>query len=214
MSRSIAPGTISSAADLQHYLVKDAAAVDNDRAGGYAERRIHSEIYKRHAHVQAVVHSRSEAVVPYSISEVPLRSCYHMAGFLGANGPPVFDTAHYLQPDDQPDMLVRNEHLGAALAACFDGGNAVVLMHGHGFTAVAGSIESAVLRAMYTQKNATILASALSLRADTGLSTAGLKTLTHKEAGAAATTTESTIQRPWRLWVREVESSNLYSNEG
>lgn len=241
MSRSVAPGSISSVADLISYRIEDAEPLDQGAAKGYAERMIHSEIYKRHPHVGAVVHSHSEAVVPFSISQVPLRACYHMAPWLGtgSNGPnnaapPVFDVVDYLRPSDVPDMLVKSSHLGLALAKCFDGDNAVTLMRGHGMTLVAPNIESAVLRAVYTQKNASIQTTALLMQA--AYFGSGTRTHTAKDIGAAevnatttgegtdlhylspeesAAATEATlwsVQRPWDLWRKEVGACGLYSN--
>lgn len=79
MSRSMAPGTISSADDLIEYHVRDAEPVDsNTTVKGFAERHIHSEVYRRQEHVSAVVHSHAESVIPYTVTGVPLRPCYHM----------------------------------------------------------------------------------------------------------------------------------------
>ncbi|KAF3768637.1 hypothetical protein M406DRAFT_320930, partial [Cryphonectria parasitica EP155] len=83
MSKYIAPGTISSPDDLIIYYVDNAEPLDPSSTKGYSERHIHSEVYKRHRNVQAVIHSHAESVIPYTISGVPLRPCYHMAGFLG-----------------------------------------------------------------------------------------------------------------------------------
>jgi ribulose-5-phosphate 4-epimerase/fuculose-1-phosphate aldolase len=167
MSRNAAPGTISSPSDLIEYYVEDARPVDPNAAPGFLERCIHSECYKRYAQVRSVIHSHSEAVVPYTFSGVPLRACYHMAGFLGT-GVPVWDIADAQNPDDVNDLLVRNTHLGGSLAEAFgvngDGGkdtapqHVVVLMRGHGFTVLAGSMQDCVMRAVYTQKNAAIRA--------------------------------------------------------
>ncbi|KAF9888227.1 hypothetical protein FE257_009222 [Aspergillus nanangensis] len=245
MSRSVAPGSISSLADLVEYRVEDAEPLHHQAAKGYAERMIHSEIYKRHAHVQAVVHSHSEAVVPFTISEVPLKACYHMAPWLGIRAssgdggsgnaaPPVFDVAEHLRPGDVPDMLIRSSHLGLALSRSFDGGNVVTLMRGHGLTIVAPSIESAVLRAVYTQKNAAIQTTALLMQAayrgtgarmhaaaDTGSGEVhdnsvgmgdDLHYLSTEESAAATETTFWSVQRPWDLWCKEVESCGLYEN--
>lgn len=212
MSRSIAPGTVSSPEDLITYNVHDASPVGDTQTTGFIERMIHSETYKRHPHVQAVVHSHSEDVVAYSIAGVPLRACYHMAGFLGARGAPVFDIADHTGPEDLPNMLVCNAHLGAALAACFDDGNVVALMRGHGFTTVAGSIELAVLQAVYTKKNAIISTSALSIQAALSQGPRGLQYLSDREAEAAAKTNKGTAQRPWKLWVEEVRACRLYTN--
>jgi ribulose-5-phosphate 4-epimerase/fuculose-1-phosphate aldolase len=87
MSRYIAPGTISSPRDLVEYYVADASPVDPNAPGGYSERSIHSEILKRYPDVHCVIHSHSEAVLPYTFSHVPLQPCFHMAGFLGMCGP-------------------------------------------------------------------------------------------------------------------------------
>lgn len=166
MSRSIAPATVSSPEDLVEYSVANAEPLESDAPQGYQERYIHSEIYKRHETVQAVVHSHAESVLPYTISGVPLRPCYHMAGFLGLGGgsPAVYDADDFFQDGDIKDMLVRNEPLGEALAKCFDGGSVVALMRGHGFTAIGDSIEDVVVRAVYTSKNATIQTSAINLQ--------------------------------------------------
>ncbi|OLN97888.1 hypothetical protein CCHL11_02594 [Colletotrichum chlorophyti] len=215
MSFNIAPALVSSPEDLIAYRVEDAEPVDLGASEGYAERRIHSEIYKRHPQVNAVVHSHSEAVVPYTISGVPLRACTHMCGFLGSSGSPVFDTTDHLLKDDKHDLLVRTEHAGSALAAHFDDGNAVTLMRGHGFTVVGESIENVVMRAVYTQKNAQIQTTALMLRGATGMSVndgGGLKVLSDAECAASDQTTKWSIMRPWNLWIREVEASKLYVN--
>lgn len=212
MSRSIAPGTVSSPEDLVTYSVHDASPVEDTQAAGFIERMIHSETYKRHPHVQCVVHSHCEDVVAYSIAGVPFRACYHMAGFLGARGAPVFDIANHTGPEDVPNMLVCNTHLGAALASCFDDGTVVALMRGHGFTTVAGSIELAVLQAVYAKKNAVISTSALSIQAALSQKPRGLQYLGDREAEAAAEANSRTAQRPWKLWVEEVRACSLYTN--
>jgi ribulose-5-phosphate 4-epimerase/fuculose-1-phosphate aldolase len=68
MSQYIAPGTISSRSDLIEYWVENAEPVDPAAAKGYSERCIHSEVLRRFPEVNSVIHSHSEAVVPYSIS--------------------------------------------------------------------------------------------------------------------------------------------------
>ncbi|KAK5137320.1 hypothetical protein LTR08_000290 [Meristemomyces frigidus] len=173
MSRYIAPATISSERDLIEYYVDNAEPIDPNSPKGYSERCIHSEILKRFPDVRAVIHSHSEAVVPYSISGVPFRAAFHMAGFLGTEIP-VFDIGHHYKAGDRRDMLIRNTRFGAALASQFASagtGNtkqpthAVVLMRGHGFTVQGPSIMDVVLRSVYTQQNASIQTTALLTRA-------------------------------------------------
>lgn len=220
MSKFIAPGTISSPDDLIEYHVSNAEPLDPNATKGYAERHIHSEVYKRHADVQAVVHSHSDSVIPYTISGVPLRPCYHMAGFLGlgsGGSPAVYDAADFFQEGDVPDMLVRNSHLGEPLAACFDDGSVVALMRGHGLTIIGGGIEEVVSRAVYTMKNASIQTAALTMQmAFAGQSSKsgsdGLKYLNEDESKAATQMSKWSAQRPWKLWEREVEACGLYRN--
>ena len=51
----------------------DGEPVPGHKRPPYLERFIHSEIYAARPEVHAVVHSHDEAVLPYTISSVPLR---------------------------------------------------------------------------------------------------------------------------------------------
>lgn len=83
LSRSVAPALVSSPSDLVEYRIEDASPVRPDAAEGFKERCIHSEILKKYPGVNSVVHSHSEAVLPYTISGVEMRPCFPLAGFLG-----------------------------------------------------------------------------------------------------------------------------------
>lgn len=72
VSRLLAPALIASREDIEEYHVEDASPVKKEVPEGYAERFIHSELYKRYANVNSVIHSHSEAVIPFSISSVPV----------------------------------------------------------------------------------------------------------------------------------------------
>ncbi|KAL6249214.1 hypothetical protein RBB50_004277 [Rhinocladiella similis] len=219
MSRNAAPGTISSPRDLIEYRVEDAQPVNPNAAPGFLERCIHGECYKKYPSIQSVIHSHSEAVVPYSISGVSLRACYHMAGFLGTSVP-VWDIADAQKPGDVCDLLVRDTGLGSSLAAAFSGGDVsgdtpqsvVVLMRGHGFTVIAGSIQDCVMRAVYTQKNAMIQTTALTTRAADPSASGAVKYLSQQEVHDTTWSIRQSAHRPWGLWLREVEACGLYVN--
>jgi ribulose-5-phosphate 4-epimerase/fuculose-1-phosphate aldolase len=83
MPRNSSPALISTPDDLVEYNIEDASEVEKNAKPGYPERHIHSEIYKRFPAVNSVVHSHCSDVLPYCISEVPLKATIHMAGFLG-----------------------------------------------------------------------------------------------------------------------------------
>ncbi|TGJ79294.1 hypothetical protein E0Z10_g9474 [Xylaria hypoxylon] len=224
MSRNLAPALVSSPSDIVEYHVADASPVEPDAPNGFIERYIHSEIYKRFSDISTVVHSHSPAVIPYSISGVPLKASIHMAGFLG-DKVPVFDISEYYRGNDTQDLLVSDVRLGAALAAQFSAESSearnlpdysVTLMRSHGFTACAASIEAVVVQAIYTQLNAQVQSEALAIQhAYLGAKASSedeLSYLTPQQARDSYATISGTAQRPWDLWVREVEVSPLYVN--
>jgi ribulose-5-phosphate 4-epimerase/fuculose-1-phosphate aldolase len=124
LARSMAPALV--AADDIMELDLDGNALDQRSRTLYVERFIHSEIYKAHPAVKAIVHSHSPSIIPFGATAVPLRPIYHMSSFLGA-GVPIFEIREAGGP--ATDMLIRSPELGAALARRL-GHSAVVLMRG------------------------------------------------------------------------------------
>ncbi len=185
ISRSMAPALVTRADIIE--IGADCEPVDR-AAKPFLERFIHCEVYRGHPEVRAVVHSHAPAVIPFTTSKEPLRALYHMSGFLG-EGVPVFEIREHAGAAS--DMLVRDRALGAALSASL-GTHAVVLMRGHGATAVGGSLPQAVFRAVYTQVNARLQQDALRLGPVNYLSAA--------EAAKAAATNDGQVGRAWELW--------------
>ncbi len=186
LSRSLAPELVTRD-DIMTFDLASVAQGGDDRAP-YLERFIHGAIYARRPDVQAIVHSHSQAVVPFAASSVPLRPIYHMSSFL-RSGAPVFEIRKQF---GITDMLVRSNEQGAALAGSL-GDGAVVLMRGHGFCTVGESLPVAVFRAYYTQSNAAMQRDAISLGGD-------VTYLDPEEAARADGTNRGVINRPWELW--------------
>ncbi|MBS0319060.1 MAG: class II aldolase/adducin family protein [Proteobacteria bacterium] len=186
LSRSRAPEQIERDDIMTFDLASNAQG--GDTRNGYLERFIHGEIYARRPDVTAVVHAHSAPVVPFAASSVPLRPIFHMSGFLAA-GAPIFEMRERF---GMTDLLVRSREQGAALADTLGTGH-VVLMRGHGFCAVGGSIEQAVYRAYYTQQNAELQQRAIALGGDVAY-------LSPEEGSMADTTNTGVIGRPWALW--------------
>ncbi len=190
MSRSIAPELVT-AADVMEYDL-DSSAVDARGRTSYLERFIHGEIYRARPDVRAVVHNHSPSVIPFGVSQVPLRPLYHMSAFLGG-GVPVFDIkAAAGQPTD---MLVRTPALGRALAQTL-ADRPVALMRGHGAVVVGDSLPRVVFRSVYTEMNARLQAQAMAL--------GGTVTyLDDEEARRADASVGGTVPRPWELWKKK-----------
>ena len=163
MPRAMAPGTVTEADIVT--LDLDSKPVDPGAPRTNGERFIHGEIYKLRPDVQAVVHSHSTAVLPFSLSpNRPFRPVIHMAGFMPAAGVPVFDyrTVTAADPSLRGKMMINTPVLGAGLARTL-GKESLALIRGHGNAVTGASVKWAVFRAIYAQVNARVLMEALQI---------------------------------------------------
>ncbi|KAH6633246.1 class II aldolase and Adducin N-terminal domain-containing protein [Boeremia exigua] len=212
-----APALVKSQQDFISYRVRDSTPVDPNAPQGYSERFIHGEIFRRFPEINCVVHSHSETVIPFTLAEVPVRPVFHMAGFLGGSskGVPVFDAQDAYRDlvgkvEVTPDMLIKNQPLGKALARKLHPSTPVVLQHKHGFTCMGRSVEEAIYRALYTQTNCELLAKALGFA---GGDWQKVQYLSEEEAKSCKKMNEKCVDKSWRLWLREVQANALYENE-
>lgn len=212
-----APALVKSQQDFISYRVRDSTPVDPNAPQGYSERFIHGEILRRFPGINCVVHSHSETVIPFTLAAVPVRPVFHMAGFLGSceTGIPVFDAQDAYRElvgevEITPDMLIKNQHLGKALARTLHPSTPVVLQHKHGFTAMGKTVEEAVYRALYTQTNCELLSKALSFAAG---DVTKVSYLSEEEAKSCKQMNEKCVDKSWRLWLREVQVNPLYETE-
>ena len=190
MSRSLAPALVT-ANDIMEFDL-DGNAVDARGRTVFLERFIHGEIYKARSDVMAVVHTHSPGVIPFSVSQMPLRPVYHNAAFLAA-GTPVWD----IRKDfGETDMLVRDGARGKSLAEAL-GDKPVVLMRGHGDVTVGPSVKMAVFRAYYTDVNARLQSQAVLLGGEVNYLTPG-------EGAKADAVNFVVLDRIWGLWKMRV----------
>jgi len=189
LSRAIAPAR-ATAADIMEFDL-DSNPIDRRGRDLFIERFIHGEVYKARPDVNAVVHSHSPTVVPFSVTQVPLRPVIHTAAFLWPGVP----NWEIRDAGGVTDLLVRNGALGKALAATL-GDKPVALMRGHGNVVVGKDVRVATRRAIYTEVNARELAIALGL--------GGPITYISAEEGAFKDKQASDEARAWDLWQERV----------
>jgi ribulose-5-phosphate 4-epimerase/fuculose-1-phosphate aldolase len=186
MSRSLAPALVTSD-DIMAFDL-DGNALDARGRPVFLERFIHGEIYKARPDVMSVVHTHSAGVIPFTVTQVPLRAMYHNPAFLAA-GAPVWDIA---KDFGDTDMLVRSPAIGKSLAQAL-GDKSVVLMRGHGDVTVGPSVKAAVFRAYYTDVDAKLQSQAIALGGE-------VHYLTREEGAKADATNLVVIDRIWGLW--------------
>jgi len=188
MSRSLAPALVK-ADDIMEFDL-DGNPVDQKGRAIFLERFIHAEVYRARPDVNAVVHTHSANIIPFSDSTVPLRAMFHSGAFLAA-GVPVFELRDQF---GQTDMLIRSSAIGAALAKTLADKN-VALIRGHGDVVVASDIPMAVFRAYYTDLDAKLETQALSLGGQVNY-------LTPDEGIKADQVNVQIMPRAWDLWKR------------
>lgn len=169
-------------------LDADSNPVDAPDARPSIERFIHGEIYRQRPDVHAVVHTHAPALIPFGVSEVPLRPLYHMCGFL-EDGAPIFDIRRL---HGITNLLVTTPEIGQSLAASL-GSRALVLMRGHGATVVGSSVKEAVFRAVYATVNAQLQPVAMQLGNPSFLDPG--------EAKLADELHQFVVNRPWDYWL-------------
>jgi ribulose-5-phosphate 4-epimerase/fuculose-1-phosphate aldolase len=185
MARAIAPGLVT-ADDIMEFDL-DSNPVDRQGRAMFVERYIHGEVYKARPDVNSVVHTHSMGVIPFSVTQTPLRPVLHTASFLH-RGVPVWEIR---EAGGVTNMLVRNRALGQSLAQTL-GDKPVALMRGHGNVVVGANVRIAVARTVFTEENARMLTTAISFGGPINFISPEEGALRDKDPGDPA--------RAWQLW--------------
>lgn len=189
MARSMPPPFVTRDDILAFNL--EGSKVDEQAGEACIERFIYTEIYRARPDVKAIAHSHAEAVLPFTLAkETPLRALTHNGGLLGT-GAPVFEIRDYA--GEESNMLIGDRRLGEALARTL-GSHTVVLMRGHGFTCVGGSLKEAVYNAVNTVASARIQLDAMHL--------GELIYLSRGEAAATGKIHRTVLDRNWEVWAK------------
>jgi ribulose-5-phosphate 4-epimerase/fuculose-1-phosphate aldolase len=194
LARSLGPERVT-LDDLQVFSL-DGAQVGGDQRPAYAERAIHGSVYSARPDVQSVCHNHAPSVIPFGITDVPLRPVFHMAGLLGSDIPTWDIAAEF----GETDLLVRTSEQGQSLARTL-GSRRVALMRGHGSVVAGGSLREVVTCCVYLELNARLLLQALALgRPITYLTDAETERTGHMLAQSLA------ADRAWSTWAARVSA--------
>ena len=156
LARSLAPELVE-AGDIMEFDL-EGNPLGNDKRQPYLERFIHGAVYEARPEVMAVVHAHAEDVLPFGITEAPLKPVIHSGSFMGEHVP-VWDIRERF---GDTNLLVTNVAQGRDLAETLAGNN-VALMRGHGFVAAARSLIEVVRMSVYTPRNARVQLAAAQL---------------------------------------------------
>ncbi len=191
LSRSVAPEFVSAGDILEFDL--DNNAVNGRGRDLYTERFLHGEIFKARPDVVAICHCHAPSVIPFGVTDIPLRPMYHRAAFV-ALGVPTFEIR---DAAGMTDLLIRNPALGRALAQSI-ADKPAVLMRGHGATVVAPTLPRLVGRSIFLALNATLQMQAMLM---TGGGT--INYLDPEEARLIEAREGYGLGRAWEAWKRK-----------
>lgn len=153
------PPSLVEADDVLQFNVETSQPVDPRGRRVNGERYLHGEIYKARPDVNAIVHSHSQAVIPFSLTGIALRPVIVQAGFMPLRIPN-FEIRDVR--GNGRGMQITDMARGAALAKTLAGAP-LALMRGHGNVVVGSSVKQAAVFAAYTDINARMQAQALQL---------------------------------------------------
>ena len=156
LARSCSPALVTEV-DIMEFDLAGVPTEDDSRHP-YLERFIHAAAYEARDDVNVVAHSHAQEVLPFTITDAALRPVILSAGVTGCQIP-CWDIRDRF---GDTNMLVGSMEQARDLVARL-GGNNVVLMRGHGFSAVARSLPELLRICIYVRVNARVLTTSLSL---------------------------------------------------
>jgi ribulose-5-phosphate 4-epimerase/fuculose-1-phosphate aldolase len=156
ISRSLAPEFVQRD-DLMEFTL-DGRTPNGDNRPKYQELVIHSELYAARPDVNAVAHGHPKQVLPFTVSDVPLRPVYFGANECGADIP-VWDIRDKF---GDTNVLIVTKEQGQEMARTL-GNRRVLLLRGHGMVAAGRSAMQLVRIARSLLTNAEMYLDALRL---------------------------------------------------
>lgn len=180
--------------DLVEFQLDGQPAAPESRAL-YAERAIHSEIYRLKAAIGSVCHNHAPATIPFGVTRTAMRPIGHVAAPIGHHVP-VWDIREQF---GDSDLLVTKPDVAQAMVAVL-GDAPTILMSGHGATVATHDVRATVMTAVYLNENAKLLTNALLLDRD------GVRYLSEGEVRAATERQFSplALNRAWNAWAARV----------
>lgn len=196
LSRSRAPELIT-ADDIMEFTL-DGEAVDLRDRTPYGERMIHGAIFELRPEVNSVVHNHSYDLIPFAVTDAPLRPIMHTCSVIG------YDIPRWDIRDrfGETDHLVVTMEQGRDLARAL-GDNRVALMKRHGCVIAGQDLREAVMNAVYVQANARMQLQAMQL------GTIDFLTPVETEKCIARQGSPLSIDRAWEYWCIRAGSESL-----
>ena len=173
LSRSRAPELVE-LDDLMEFEL-DGRTLNGQGRTPYGERFIHGAVMEARPEINAVVHNHAYDVLPFGLTDTPLKPLIHTASVIGEHIP-LWDIRDKF--GDATDMLVRNMEQGRDLTVALED-NTCLLMRGHGAVIAGKTLKEAVVTSIYLMINAKIQTVAMAMGNPVYLSAGEIKNMTN-----------------------------------
>lgn len=117
----------------------------------YLETVLHARILAARPDVNCVVHHHARPVLPFTVTDRPLRPVFHMGSVIGPEVPVWDSQDEFGDTNMLIDTIAKADSLARAL-----GGHSCALLKRHGAVCVGASIPEAVFVAIYMTENAAL----------------------------------------------------------
>lgn len=154
LSRSRSPELVSAEDIIEFTLEGEPVQPETRRL--YAERALHGAIYMARPDVDAVAHHHARSILPFTVTDLPLRPMFHMASVIGHEVPKWDSQAEF----GDTNMLVDDLAKGRSLARALGNGTTAIL-RGHGSVCAAASLRAVCFISIYLAENAKALLATL-----------------------------------------------------
>lgn len=178
------------AADIVEFRL-DGDAVDIGDRRPYSERMIHGAIYEMRPDVNCVIHNHSYDVIPFAVTDAPLRPVTHTCAPIGIDIP----TWDIRDRFGETHHLVVTMEQGRDLGTCL-GERSIALMKRHGCVVAGATIQETVMKAIYLQVNARLQLQAMQIGTPDFLTPTEVRLCTDMQQSPIS------LDRAWEAWCR------------
>lgn len=196
LSRSRSPLNVTRD-DIMEFSL-DGTLIGDDPRRPYAERFIHGAVYMARPDVNSVSHHHARSVIPFAVTDTPLKPIFHMASVMGAEVP-VWDSQSEF---GDTNMLVDSLEMGHSLARTL-GSHRAALLRCHGAICAAPDLRAICMISIAMKDNAELILKSLPLGTP--------KYLTPGEIEKAATMLlgDMPLARAWDYWTTRAGYAGL-----
>jgi ribulose-5-phosphate 4-epimerase/fuculose-1-phosphate aldolase len=197
LARPVSPGSVE-LADIVEFG-SDGEPLASNVPEPPPERFIHAAVYAARADVSALLHAAPEDILPFGITQTPLRAVIASVGDIGQRVP-VWDIAKRF--GNATDLQVSTLEQGRDLARCL-GKHRVALLRGSGFIVTGRTLNDLVRLSAYIPRNGRAIMEAKPL--------GRIKNISAGESAArlAIDPESNAMRRGWEYWARQAGCDEL-----